>query len=403
MGNPKGVRNPGLETRALKALRQLGICTIDDLLRLDASKVGSIRGCGEGVCQHLLSVQNWLKSKKVSEMPEPEMASFIFNLLLSNLTRLARRSLKKLEVDDLYGLTAVRYFNALRIRRPYLYPETWDEISFIRRQAVKALGGIALGRDRKTIRDPKTIVLEAPIEESVFALPLFSNLEPDFFPISKFHQAWHAEWTVSNIALPYRARLLCKDFRIESFGQLLLLQGREFIVIKGGGESTLKNVHDVVRFVLLGGLAEMQKKIDYSCFKTMVDSWISMAIPVKTTGDTFTRGIQRRFEFLNGKLRTYESIAQELGISSSRIGQIWKAGRSKLMLRQNLVILEPFWTVVNQELKREPSHLDELAESIAKAFHWSVAPSGIVLGELLSLNPEIELEKREYLTGPKRR
>ena len=114
-------------------------------------------------------------------------------------------------------------------------------------------------------------------------MPLFSGLEPDFFENVRFHPSWCADWTIDDLELPHRAVSLCESFGMKDLGELLLRPGDHLLMIKHFGEGTAYSIYTTVRFILLGGLEEQQRRIDYSSFSCMVESWIQLAIQAAKT------------------------------------------------------------------------------------------------------------------------
>jgi hypothetical protein len=387
-----------VEVRVLRALDKLGIRTIDALLELDASRLLAIRGCGKGVYQHVVSVQSWLRSEEADATLGKQIRSFLFGFLTVFLPWRTRRILSRLRIRDLQGLTAVRLIDVENLGEAYFSSGAWDQIVLLRRQAIQVLGRIALRREEgAAIRDPRTILLEPPAEDSVLALPLFSDLEAELFAGARFHPGWHAGWKLSDLTLPHRVRTLCRDAGAESFGQLLLLPATEFVMKRGSGSTSLEDVRDVARFLLLGGLAKKLREVDYGSFKAMVESWIAATLPDKRARETYLRVACKRFEVRDGKLPPWSAIAQECGVSPSRGAQVRKQARENLGRRQSLAILEPFWREVMRELEGGPAKVDRLAESVARAFRWPLPAPAAALWALLSLHPEIRAVKPGYL------
>jgi hypothetical protein len=314
-----------------------------------------------------------------------------FNLLISSLGRPARRSLKQLGVDDLFSLTSLRFVNFLRLKKPPL--GSWDDISSARFKAIQFLGGLTLEKEEKKIKDPKTIPLEPPTRSTLFVLPLFSSLEPELFGNPQFHPLWHSDWKISDLAFQNYGSPLWKKAMVETVGQLLLSQGEKLLMTKGIGECTLKNVYDVVSYVLLGELEACQGRTDYTSFKEMLDSWISLTIKPIISGYI----VRRHFIVVNDKFPTHKHIGREFGLSSSRIGQILRRARKYLSRKQSLFVLDRFWREVKLQLQNGQNHLTHVSQSISKTFNWADPPSIIALSELLSMNPEIEVDFNQNL------
>ncbi|HNR98033.1 MAG TPA: helix-hairpin-helix domain-containing protein [Planctomycetota bacterium] len=374
------IRGLGLGARAESALRALGVNSVEKLLALDVDKVLQMPGYGKAVRARLLAVQKrvgLLGARKAKRRPS-------VGVLLSSLSAWARRCLETLGVKTLFDLAAVRFVDFITIEGFGL--TTWREIASIRRHAIQSLGGIVVWKTRAVLKNPAAIFAKPPVENTLLALPLFSDLEPALFGTPKFAPEWRAQLKVQDLALSVRAFSLCERARVKTLGQLLLMPATRFLEERNSHYGTLQVVQDAVKALYLGTLAKQQGAVDYRSFKHMLDGWFKAVLR-----ESFAAVASERFNARHERMRTYEEISKTFGITRARVGQILDKVGEELRRRQHLLVIDRFWNAAKQVAGAETVTLGRMARGLADAFDWQDTPQLIAVAEALTLNPDFEV------------
>ncbi len=374
------IHDLGLGARAEGALRALGVNSVEKLLALDVDKVLQVPGCGRAVHERLLAVQKrlgLLRGRKAKRRPTIAM-------LLSSMGAWARRCLESLGVKSLYDLAAVRFVDFITIEGFGL--TTWREIASVRRQAIQSLGGIVIWKTRAVLKSPAAIFARPPAEDTLLALPLFSDLEPALFGSPKYGPEWCAHMKIQDLALSVRAFSLCERIRVKTLGQMLLVPASRFLEERNSHYGTLKIVQDAVKAMLLGALAKQQGAVDYRSFKRMLDCWFKTVLQ-----ESFAAVLSERFNARHERMRTYEEISKAFGITRARVGQILDKAADELCRKQHLLVLDRFWNAAKQVAGAETVTLGQMARGLADAFDWQDVPQLIAVAEVLMFNPDFEV------------
>ena len=129
------VKNLGLGTRAEKALRKLGIDNVGKLLKFDAAKVLSIRGCGKTVYQRIIATQERLKLDIGKRAPKQQDPAKTYAVITSSMGSWTRRCLGNLGIKNLRDLSTARLVDFLSLDGFGL--TTWNEIFCAREHAIQ--------------------------------------------------------------------------------------------------------------------------------------------------------------------------------------------------------------------------------------------------------------------------
>ncbi len=378
------IQELGLGARAEKALRRLGVTTLDKLLKLDPEEVLELEGCGQTVYERIVAAQKRLRD----QMHKKELGKrglrdrTTLQALKAGLGSWAQRCLDNMGVKDLAGLASLRFADFIDLKG--FGENTWAEIDAVRNQAIRILGGIVV--NRQLIKNPAALLAKPPTKETLYATPLFSGLDPELFRPAKYHAGWKPDWEVTELALTVRAFTLANRHNAKTLGQLLLLSGPALLKERNCHFGTLRTIYDAVETVVLDGLQKLQGRVDYRSFQQMLRSWINL-----TLSDTFAPVAAARFATRTEQFPTYDELSKKFGVTRARVGQIWEKSRRELRRRQNLLVLEKFWKTAKDLIKKKSVPLEKLAVKLQKAFKWKQPPPLITLAELLSLNPEFSL------------
>jgi DNA-directed RNA polymerase alpha subunit len=220
--------------KSRKALRHLGVKTIDDLLSLDPDSILSLDGMGNmtrnrvvALCKRVIEDLN--KSAPVSHA-KPASLEIAWSRIYSDLSVRARNGLSRLSVVDAESFLNLSQEEFLSERA--VGKKTWAEIVAAQSRLV-----------RQDISKNDSDVVKANVN-SLDLYPLFSGwplemrVVPDeFFPATPVH----------SFVINVRARGALKKLGVETLGELLFVLPEDLQKLRNCGKQTVQELRRAIR------------------------------------------------------------------------------------------------------------------------------------------------------------
>ncbi len=238
----------------------------------------------------------------------------------------------------------------------------------------------------------KRILRKAPTKDRLKALPLFSNKVIPGFSAADLHPGYKADLKISDVPFSIRAANVLENMDIKTLGNAMMTPSGLLLLQKNFGRTTLGEIQSRIRKAVLSTTRELSP---YDVVSSGYDELITRFVRSSLKNKRNATILLKRLLPETDKLRTYDEIGEEYGITRERVRQIIGKGMTKIAFPTVRAKLASFFDKL-QEIVRGGGgiiDIDSLASATRKAFDWQspVRPKALAL--ILEMNDEIQFDK----------
>lgn len=374
-----------LSIKPARALRLLGVNTIQELLLLDAETIREVPGCGTLTVEAVRQQQRLLLRRGVvvtagdpagtdRDMHES------FRTLVSGLPGRAARALETLGVSMVDQLRSLEPGRVLQLRGMGI--GTVD--------AIRALQLSLSSEDDASVETP---VLRSDALQPVAAwhglfdenvlrtLPLFIGIASA--TPADLHESYCPTEPVATLGLPHRAEVACLAGGIETVGQLLCTPYTAFLKSGKRGTVALAATQQVLLTHLKerNGLGPTEDPLNMASFEDFTEAVMRRCI----TRERPREILRHRIGVDSGSPSTLEQVGMRYGLTRERVRQIEAVGLRELASARAQGLLGPALTVIRAFFSEcgGIAFATEAADGLAERFSWRATPGPSVLVGLM--------------------
>ena len=385
-----------LRFKERKALRLLGVETLEEFLHADLSHVLNLPYMGDTTYQGLSDKQRQLQGRV---LPHTEARS-ILDSPISHVVDLGARErnlLNKLEIGTVREFLRLDLRSAMDIRGcgettcmtlEQKHRELTQKCATEIEENGLTVGSAGVLTPYKDATHAAQSLREQFCNQEVSRrtlrqLPFFGGATCIDLHPGDLHASYQAALPVASLGLPARANTACKSLGVVSLGELLLTFAREVTDMQNCGMSTLESARNTIEGVLLDEMLAIT--VDTSSYSLFLESVFSPVLP-----DSRTRDIVLARIGADGEVLTLQELAGRHGITKERVRQIEKTARERLLLLDSQIRLDPLRGLLCNTLSvlKGAASLETIGKALASQFVWSTVPPCRVVETLVSLFPK---------------